>query len=73
MATKTKATTMGNYICKENGCDIRMKVTYKKSTARGESNKSEVASHEFVVCRGRKVLKNGLKTKDEAVAFAKTV
>lgn len=71
MATKTKATTMGNYICKVNDCDIRMKVTYKKSTERG--GKLEVDSHEFVVCRGRKTLKNGLKTKDEAVTFAKTV
>ena len=66
MATKTKKTQLGNYITKVNGYDIRMKGVYKKNG----KGKMEMASHEYVVCRGRKVVKNGLKTKDEAVNFA---
>jgi hypothetical protein len=67
MAVKTKATTIGNYITKENGCDIRQKVTYKKGT----KNK-QVASSEYVVCRGRKIIEAGINsiTKAKEVANA---
>lgn len=66
MATKTKKTQLGNYITKVNNYDIRMKASYKKN----DKGKMVMSSHEYVVCRGRKVVKTGLKTKDEAVNFA---
>jgi hypothetical protein len=68
MATKTKKTQLGNYITKTNGYDIRMKLTYKKGTEK----KPQVASHEYVVCKGKNLVKNGFKTKDEAVEFVNT-
>ena len=71
MATKTKATTMGNYITKVNNCDIRQKVTYKKAERGSRENKGkQVGSSEYVVCRGRKVIQAGIKSIDEAKAVA---
>jgi hypothetical protein len=67
MAVKTKRTQLGNYITKSNGFDIRMKLTYKKGTE--YSKKPQVASHEYVVCKGKKLVKNGFKTKDEAIEY----
>ena len=71
MGTKTKATTIGNYITKENGCDIRQKVTYKKGNEL-TSKKPQVATSEYVVCRGRNVIKTGLKSIGEAKSVANT-
>jgi hypothetical protein len=70
MATKTKATTIGNYITKVNNFDIRQKVSYKKAD-RGRDDKGlQVSSSEYVVCRGRNIIKAGLKSIDEAKAVA---
>ena len=71
MATKSKATTMGNYITKVNNCDIRQKVSYKKAERGRESSKHpQVSSSEYVVCRGRKTIKSGIKTIAEAKVIA---
>ncbi len=70
MATKTKATVMGNYITKVNNCDIRQKVTYKKAEKGRENKGKQVGSSEYVVCRGRKVIQAGIKSIDEAKAVA---
>ena len=70
MATKSKATTMGNYITKVNNCDIRQKVSYKKSEKGREDKGRQVSSSEYVVCRGRKTIKSGVKTIAEAKAIA---
>ncbi len=67
MATKTKRTQLGNYITKVNGYDIRQKVTYKKGTKH-----PQVASSEYVVCRGRKTVGKGFKNKEEATKYAET-
>jgi hypothetical protein len=68
MASKTKATTIGNYITKVNNYDIRQKVSYKKAEV-GRGNKGrQVGSSEYVVCRGRKVIKAGIKSLAEATA-----
>jgi hypothetical protein len=70
MATKSKATTMGNYITKVNNCDIRQKVSYKKTEKGRENTGKQVGSSEYVVCRGRKVIQAGIKTIAEAKAVA---
>jgi hypothetical protein len=67
MAVKTKRTQLGNYITKVNGYDIRQKVSYKKGT-----KTPQVASSEYVVCRGRKTIKNGFKNKEEATKYAES-
>jgi hypothetical protein len=69
MATKTKATTIGNYIAKVNNYDIRQKNTYKKGFGL-DSKKPQVATSEYVVCRGRNIIKTGLKSREEADNYA---
>lgn len=70
MATKTKATTIGNYITKVNNCDIRQKVSYKRAEKGRENKGQEVGSSEYVVCRGRKIIKAGIKSIEEAKTVA---
>ena len=70
MATKSKATTIGNYITKVNNCDIRQKVSYKKTKRSRENKNKQVATSEYVVCRGRKIIKAGIKSINEAKAIA---
>lgn len=67
MAVKTKRTQLGNYITKVNNYDIRQKVTYKKGT-----KNPQVASSELVVCKGRRTIKAGFKSIEEASNYAKT-
>ena len=70
MASKSKATTLGNYITKVNNYDIRQKVSYKKVEV-GRGNKGrQLGSSEYIVCRGRKVIKAGIKNLAEATAIA---
>ena len=68
MATKSRATTQGNYIRKVGFYDIRQKTTERK-TKRG--NKTETASSEFVIIHGRNLVKNGFNSKEKAVEAAK--
>lgn len=68
MATKTKATKMGNYICKVGFYDIRQKTSERK----GKNDiKNETASSEFVICQGGKIIENGFKSKEKVVTRAK--
>lgn len=68
MATKTKATTNGSYICKVGFYDIRRKTTERKA---GRGNKTETASSEFVILHGRKFIEGGFKSKEKAIEKAK--
>lgn len=68
----SKETKLGNYITKVNNYDIRMSVKYKVSN-KGEIDKTNTSSHEFVLCRGGKVIVKGLKTKNEAVDKANSL
>jgi hypothetical protein len=68
MATKTRATTLGDYICKVGFYDIRQKTTERKA---GRGNKTEVASSELVICHGRNIIERGFKSKEKVVARAK--
>jgi hypothetical protein len=69
MASKSKATTIGNYIRKVNGCDIRQKVSYKKGRELG-TKQPQVATSEYIVVRGRNVIKNGIKNIETAIEIA---
>ena len=66
MAVKTKRTQLGNYIAKVNGYDIRQKVSMKKGT-----KNPQVASSEYIVCRGGKMIEGGFKNKETASDYAK--
>jgi len=68
MATTSKATKMGNYICKVGFYDIRQKTTERKS---GKGNKTEVASSELVICHGRNFIEGGFNSKEKVVTRAK--
>lgn len=70
MATKTKTTTNGNYICKVGFYDIRQKTTQRKA---GSGNKTETASSEFVILHGRKFVEGGFKSKEKAIEAAKNL
>lgn len=65
MAVKTKRTQLGNYITKHNGYDIRQRVTMKKN----EKGKMETSNSEYVVCKGRKLVKNGFKNQETAKVY----
>ena len=68
MATKSTATTHGNYICKVGFYDIRQKTTQRKTK---NGLKTETAKSEFVILHGKKLIKNGFKTKLAAIEGAK--
>ena len=68
MATKTKATKMGNYISKVGFYDIRQKTSERKGK---NGVKTETASSEFVICHGGKVVEGGFKFKEKVVTRAK--
>jgi len=68
MATKSTATTHGNYICKVGFYDIRQKTTQRKTK---NGLKTETANSEFVILHGKKLIKNGFKTKLAAIEGAK--
>ncbi len=70
MAVKTKATTIGNYITKINNYDIRQKVSYKKLKKGRENKSKQVETSEYVVCRGKNIIKVGLKSIDDAAIYA---
>jgi hypothetical protein len=69
MGVKSRSTQIGNYIAKINNYDIRQKVTYKKGNEYG-AKKPQVATSEYVVCRGRNVIKSGFKSRVEADNYA---
>jgi hypothetical protein len=68
MATKTKATKGGNYICKVGFYDIRQKTSDRK-TKNGTS--SETANSEFVIYHGGKFIEGGFNSKTKATEKAK--
>lgn len=68
MATKSRATTHGGYICKVGFYDIRQKTTQRKTK---NGFKTETAKSEFVILHGKKLIEKGYKTKDQAVEMAK--
>ena len=68
MARTSKKTTLGNYITKVDNFDIRQLSSMSKST----NGKSQVISQDIRVCRGGKLVKNGFKTKEQAVEFIKS-
>lgn len=68
MATKSRATTHGNYICKVGFYDIRQKTTQRKTK---NGLKSETAKSEFVILHGKKLIKSGFNTKLAAIEGAK--
>jgi hypothetical protein len=72
MAVKTKRTQMGNYITKVNNYDIRQKVTYKKLERGREAKHPQIASSEYIVCRGRKTIERGFKSREAATKYAET-
>ena len=67
----SKETKLGNYITKVNNYDIRMSIKHKASS-KGVSDK-DILSHEFVLCRGGKIVAKGLKTKIEAIEKANSL
>lgn len=67
MATTSKATKMGDYICKVGFYDIRQKTTQRKAK---NGIKNEVAKSEFVICKGKKLIESGFNTKEKAVLKA---
>lgn len=69
MATATKRTRLGNYIDKVDDFDIRMLFNTSKDSQTG---KLKTVSHDVRVCKGRKLIKNGFKTKEQAIEFIKT-
>lgn len=70
MSRATKRTTLGNYIAKVDNYDIRTLFSVARDPQTG---KSRTTSHDVRVCRGRKIIKNGFKTKDQAIEFIKTL
>lgn len=66
MAVKSRKTQLGNYITKVNDYDIRQKYSYRKN-AKG---KQEIGGSQYVVCRGRKLIKDGFKSKEAAMDYA---
>jgi|TARA_R110002126_G_scaffold33292_1_gene104228 hypothetical protein len=70
MAVKTKRTQLGNYITKINNYDIRQKVSYKKLGLGRESKHPQIETSEYVICRGRNIMKRGLKSIEEASKYA---
>jgi|TARA_R110000803_G_C11839953_1_gene304450 hypothetical protein len=72
MAVKSKRTQLGNYITKVNNYDIRQKVSYKRLEKGRTSKYPQIATSEYVVCRGRNTIKLGFKSIEEASNYAKT-
>ena len=68
MATKSRATTHGNYICKVGFYDIRQKTTQRKTK---NGLKTETAKSEFVILHGKNLIKSGFNTKLAAIEGAK--
>jgi hypothetical protein len=68
MATKSRATKGGNYICKVGYYDIRQKNTTRK-TKNGFG--VETAKSEFVIYHGNKLVESGFNNKDKAISKAK--
>lgn len=61
----SKGGTKGRYICKVGHLDIYAKDTMRKKQSRG--NLQEVASTAYNIYHSKKLVKNNLKTKDEAI------
>jgi hypothetical protein len=67
MATKSKATKGGNYICKVGYFDIRQKTSERKSK---NGHSTETAKSEFVIFHGKKMVEGGFNTKERAITKA---
>ena len=67
----TKSGQKGRYICKVGFYDIYAKDTYKKGSERGKFSKPQVASTDHVIYHGKKLVENGLKSKEVAVEKCK--
>jgi hypothetical protein len=63
----TKSGQKGRYICKVGFYDIYAKDTHRKGSERGKFSKPEVASTDHVIYHGKKLVENGLKTKDDSI------
>lgn len=63
----------GRYITKVGYLDIYAKDTHKRGSERGKFANPQVESTQYVIYRGKKLLKTDLKTKNEAVEVAKTL
>ena len=72
MAVKSKRTQLGNYIRKVNNYDIRQKVSYSKVVGRGENKHPQVASSEYVVCKGKRTVKVGFNSLETASKYAES-
>lgn len=64
----SKGQTKGRYICKVGFYDIYAKDTMRTGKERGA--KPQVASTDYVIYHSKKIVANGHKTKDLAVAKA---
>lgn len=65
MSVKTKRTQLGSYITKYNGYDIRQKSTTKKD----EKGKDKTVGSEYVICKGKNLIKNGFKNQETAKKY----
>lgn len=68
MATKSKATKGGNYICKVGYFDIRQKNSERKKT---KGVGMETSKSELVIYHGGKMIEGGFNSKEKAVSRAK--
>jgi len=70
MATKTKATQLGSYVCKVGEYDIRHKIVQPKS---GKNHKGEIitspGSVTSSVYLGRDVIKSGFNDHSKAIKY----
>lgn len=70
----TKSGNKGRYICKVGFYDIYAKDSYKpKKDSKFKFTLPDVASTVYNIYHAKKVVKNNLKTKDEAISEAKTM
>jgi hypothetical protein len=58
----------GNYICKVGFYDIYCKFSFE-----GEGKKRKVKSHSLDIYHSKKLVKNGFKTKVEAIKYINTL
>ena len=71
MATKSRATRGGEYVCKVGNFDIRHKITQPRKTKnlKGETQ-IQHGSVEASVYEGRKLLKGGFNDHTKAIQYA---
>lgn len=66
----SKAALRGNYITKVGHLDIYMKLSIETDK---ETKKTRTSSHKFDIYHAKRLVEGGHKTKDEAVARAKSL